>query len=146
MGASAVAMLSIVWLALNGSLKVGQSAEETQIILWIIGGATIILLFTILIFHSLTVRIDPEWIVVSFGIGVVSKKFKLSEIIGCKTVRNSWFWGYGVHKIPRGWLYNISGPDAVQLALKDQDRIIRIGTDEPDALAAAITERISSFR
>jgi hypothetical protein len=52
-------------------------------------------------------------------------------------VRNRWYYGWGIRITPRGWLYNVSGLDAVELALKN-GKCVRIGSDEPHALARAI--------
>jgi hypothetical protein len=37
----------------------------------------------------------------------------------------------------QGWLWNVSGIDAVELTMKNGDRF-RIGTDEPEKLVTAI--------
>ena len=37
----------------------------------------------------------------------------------------------GMHMIPRGWVYNVSGRSAVEVNLKDGTRL-RLGTDEID--------------
>jgi hypothetical protein len=67
----------------------------------------------------------------------------LEQITDCKPVKNDWINGWGIHYIgKRCWLYNIAGPDAVELTFKN-DKKARIGTDEPEKLAEAITESIS---
>ena len=40
---------------------------------------------------------------------------------------------------PWGWMYNVSGLDAVEIELKGGGRF-RIGTDEPDELVRAIRQ------
>jgi len=52
-------------------------------------------------------------------------------------VHNHWYYGRGIKLTPHGWLFNVSGFDAVEIQLKN-GRKYRIGTDEPDALLAAI--------
>ena len=47
--------------------------------------------------------------------------------------------GWGVHFVGDGWLYNVFGLDAVRISMKS-GKIIYIGTDEPQVLAAAIRE------
>ena len=44
--------------------------------------------------------------------------------------------GFGIRKVPGGWMWNVSGLDSVQLTFADGKRF-RIGTDEPGALEAA---------
>ena len=41
--------------------------------------------------------------------------------------------------IPGGWIWNVSGLDAVELLLGD-GRVLRVGTDEPEALSRAIAQ------
>ena len=66
------------------------------------------------------------------------KRIALRDVQGWREVRNPWYSGWGIHLAPGGVLWNVSGFDAVQLALADGKRF-RIGTDEPAALVAAIT-------
>ena len=91
------------------------------------------------IFGSLTVDIDSETLLVRFGFGLVRRRFRLSEIVSAKPVRNSWYHGWGIHGLRNGWVYNVSGFGAVEIELRDGSAH-RIGTDEPQALAAAIEQ------
>ena len=62
----------------------------------------------------------------------------LREIEQVAVVRNRWWYGFGI-RIAAGFrLYNVSGLDAVELKLKSGG-IRRIGTDDPQGLAAALT-------
>ena len=96
-------------------------------------------------FRDLTVEVDHEAVRLTFGVGLVKKSFPLAGINSVEQVRNSWLHGWGIHYIGDGWLYNVAGYDAVELRFTDGGRA-RIGTDEPDALAAAIRERIATRR
>ncbi len=58
-------------------------------------------------------------------------------------VRNRWYYGWGVRLTARGWLYNVSGFDAVEILLKN-GRTYRIGTDKPAKLLLAIEIVISN--
>ena len=95
-----------------------------------------------LLFISLTVTVDRESVRLSFGIGLIRKSFRLSDIQSVAPVRNHWLYGWGIHLTPRGWLFNVSGFDAVELEMKN-GRHYRIGTDEPVKLAEAIRERLN---
>ena len=106
--------------------------------------ATMILAFTIAVlllvgwlFGSLTVAVAGGAINWWFGPGFWKKGVTIDEIEVCEPVRNRWWWGWGIRYFGRGWLYNVSGLDAVEIRLKSGKRI-RIGTDEPDTLVAAI--------
>jgi hypothetical protein len=89
------------------------------------------------LFYSLTVEITSSKMTVSFGPGFIKKIFKLDEIKSAKAVRNSWWYGWGIRLTPHGWMYNVSGLDAVELELRGGKKF-RIGTDEPEKLVNAI--------
>jgi len=99
-------------------------------------GAPVVLIVMVL-FGSLTVTVDDNVITVQFGTGVIRKKISLADVTSCEPMRNRWWWGWGIRLIPGGWLYNVSGLDAVELKMKN-GRIFRIGTDEPQQLAEFI--------
>jgi hypothetical protein len=44
---------------------------------------------------------------------------RLAEIVGCEPIRIRWWYGWGIHLTPYGWLYNVSGFDAVAITLRD---------------------------
>ena len=90
---------------------------------------------------SLSVRVDAHRIMIRFGPGWVHKEIELSTVASAQEVRNPWYFGWGIHYIGGGWLYNVAGREAVELRLKNGGRA-RIGTDEPAALAAAIRSAI----
>ena len=97
----------------------------------------VILLLCIFLFWALTVEVTEDKLVVSFGSGVIRKGFRLEDIHGARTVRNPWYYGWGIRLTPHGWLFNVSGFDAVELELRN-NRKFRIGTDDPQQLLAAI--------
>jgi hypothetical protein len=61
----------------------------------------------------------------------------MNQITSARTVTTHWIYGWGIRWIPGGWLWNVTGLDGVELALVNGRRF-RIGTDEPERLAAAI--------
>jgi hypothetical protein len=89
------------------------------------------------LFYALAVEIDATHLSFRFGIGLIRKRVPLAEIVEVKPVRNSWIYGWGIHRTPHGWLYNVSGGEAVEIALASGERF-RLGTDEPQTLAQAI--------
>ncbi|KKQ27534.1 MAG: hypothetical protein US42_C0008G0045 [Candidatus Magasanikbacteria bacterium GW2011_GWC2_37_14] len=100
-------------------------------------------LFILASFGSLQVIIDEEYLQIKFGYGIYKKKFLLNDIVSAKTVKNHWYYGWGI----RGWLwpkmciYNVSGFDAVEIKLKN-GKTYRIGTDEATKLEQAILHSI----
>ena len=102
----------------------------------------LILLICAVIFSKLTIRIDSETLTACLAIGIVCKKVTLAEIANCEPIRIRWWYGWGIHLTPYGWLYNVSGWDAVVIILRD-GRKFALGTDDPQGLAEAI-QRLSS--
>jgi hypothetical protein len=98
-----------------------------------------ILVIIATLFSSLTVEVGDSRIRCWFGSGLIRKIFDLTEIREVKAVRNRWYYGLGIRYTPHGWLFNISGLDAVELTLRSGKRF-RIGTDEPDKLVLAIRQ------
>ncbi len=90
-----------------------------------------------LLFSRLTVTVTNEIIVTSFGLGWPKHTEKVSDVLAAHEVRNSWIQGWGIRKISGGWMYNVSGYDAVELDLASGKKF-RVGTDEPTNLAATI--------
>jgi hypothetical protein len=88
-------------------------------------------------FSSLTVELDQERLRFWFGPGLFGRAIPLSEISAWSVVQNPWWYGWGIHLTPRGWLYNVSGRGAVELEFVDGHRL-RIGSDEPERLSEAI--------
>ncbi len=129
----------IGWLMI---IVVGAAAILTGV-LWILNGESvngvtcIILLALIPFFYRLQVIADEAQLKIKFGIGLINTGFTWQDIEACRAVRNKWYFGWGVRKIDKGWMYNISGLDAVEISMKD-GRAYRIGTDEPERLCNAI--------
>ena len=92
-------------------------------------------------FDSLTVNVSPTYISLKFGIGIIRKRFAIVDVQDASIVRNHWYYGWGIRLTPHGWLYNVSGLDAVEIQLRN-GRKFRIGTDEPVELLAAVQAAI----
>ncbi|MEI7557301.1 MAG: hypothetical protein WCJ45_00110 [bacterium] len=90
-------------------------------------------------FASLQVRIDAKYLQIKFGYGIYKKKFLLNDIVSATTVKNHWWyrWGIRYSLYPKMRIYNVSGWDAVEIQLKN-GKIYRIGTDEAKKLQEAI--------
>ena len=105
--------------------------------LWI---APLILLVTAWLFRSLTIEITDRELRWRFGPGLIRKSVPLHEIISAEPVRTGPSWG--IHWSPRtGWLYNVSGLDAVAVTLRNEKKFA-LGTDEPQVLATRLAEVI----
>ena len=97
------------------------------------------LLVIVPVFASLTVAVTDAAVLLRFGVGLIRKRFPLDDIESAAPVTNSWISGWGIRLIPGGWLYNVSGTDAVELRLRN-GRTVRVGTDDQEALLAALSE------
>lgn len=100
-----------------------------------------ILFICIALFYSLTIEIDDGILKIRFGIGLIQKKIDLTEVKNAKTVHNHWYYGWGIRLTPHGWLFNVSGLDAVEITLSS-GKSYRIGTDRPEELTEAIKREI----
>ena len=90
-----------------------------------------------LAFSRLTVVVDETRVSVGFGGGLARRRFELHAIEAASAVKVPWLAGWGIRLTPQGWLYNAWGRGAVQLRFAGGRRFT-IGTNEPDALLAAI--------
>lgn len=100
-------------------------------------GGPLALVVLLALFYALTVEIDATHLRFRFGVGLIRKSIPLAEIVEVKSVRNLWLYGWGIHITPHGWLYNVSGWEAVEITLAS-GKHLRLGTDEPRKLARAI--------
>ncbi|MEE9184410.1 MAG: hypothetical protein V3U39_08005, partial [Acidimicrobiia bacterium] len=93
------------------------------------------------VFDRLSIDVDDTALQASFGWGWPRKSLELSTAPAVRIVRNRWWYGFGIRLIPRGSLWNVWGLDAVELDLAT-GKVLRIGTDEPEALLDAITRTV----
>ena len=128
---------AIVWsllaiiLIVNGGL--GHHAPPLAV--------SIMLLVCLILFYRLNVTIDDEMLCASFGPGIIRKRVPLVDIVSCEPIRIRWWYGWGIHVTPCGWLYNVSGFDAVAITLRDS-RKFALGTDDPHGLTAGVRDAI----
>jgi len=99
-------------------------------------------IFVFLPFYKLKIILDDKVLELSFGIGLIKKKFLLSEIASAKDVRNKWYYGWGIRFRQNGWLYNIHGLSAVEITFKNKKNFVRIGTISNSPLKKEIQKRI----
>lgn len=105
----------------------------------------VVLLVAAAAFGSLTVTIDEVHLTLRFGLTPFRKRVRLASIASFQPVRNKWYFGWGIRYIGTGWLYNVSGLDAVEIVLHD-GRLLRVGTDQPDALVGALSTVVTARR
>lgn len=114
-------------------------SESIYQIVWMFLTTELVALVVFSLFFQLTVTVDERELKISFGIGLIKKAWQLEKIMTTTPVQTKWWEGFGIHYTSRGWLYNISGMEAVEIEL-ESGRHFRIGTDEPRALIGAIKQ------
>ena len=95
------------------------------------------MVFCMATFSRLTVEVDDQAIDLRFGMGVIRKRFLLKDVKAHRAVKNPWYYSWGIHVIPNGLIFNVSGSEAVELQMKN-GRKYRIGTDDAKGLVDAL--------
>jgi hypothetical protein len=108
-------------------------------------GGPVLMSIAALLFYNLTVKIDATHLTFRFGVGLIHRRIALADIVAVQTVRNSVWHGWGIHRTPHGWLYNVSGWEAVEIQ-RASGKALRLGTDEPIRLAQALRAAIREQR
>lgn len=104
----------------------------------------VVLTGVLLLFWSLTIEVDQMQLRCFFGPGLIRRDIPLHEIVSARAVRNRWYYGWGIRLTPHGWMFNVSGLEAVELGLASGRRF-RIGTDRPGEVVAAL-EGLTALR
>lgn len=122
--------MALAMLLLSGSLMTAGLTVAAAVV----AGVLVLLAG---LFGTLRVTVDERRLRARFGVGLIGKTVALSEVRTFAVVSTPWYYGWGIRFIPGGVLYNVSGTASVELVLKGGERV-RIGTDEPTALHAAL--------
>lgn len=137
-----IGWVTIVTLGMVGVLMAATSLGGGEPIPGIVFLGLVLILF---LFSSLTVRVEQRSLIVSFGPGLIRRTIDLGDVRDVQVVQNSWLQGWGIRRFGAGWMWNVSGLGAVELEYKSGGRF-RIGTDEPEKLAAAIRQKLDRQR
>ncbi|MDJ0923321.1 MAG: hypothetical protein QNJ77_02065 [Acidimicrobiia bacterium] len=132
---------AVIWMVLMSVIIVmlGDIDDTETVVILAITGAFLLFIGAITLWFSrLTATVGIERVAVFFGAGWPRRRIEVHNILAIRQVRNKWYYGWGIRKIPGGWMYNVWGLDAVELELADGKKF-RIGTDEPGDLLAALT-------
>ncbi|MEO8385034.1 MAG: hypothetical protein ABI583_07330 [Betaproteobacteria bacterium] len=84
---------------------------------------------------------DGEFRVACGLFGWPDKRVALDDIAGVLPTKTALISGFGIRITTRGWLYSVSGRDAVIVGLRDGKQFL-IGSDEPIKLADAINQAL----
>jgi hypothetical protein len=114
---------------------------DDSLIGWLVAGLLVLAAALVVALSRLTVVVEDGRVSATFRFGWPERRIDLDGVVAARTVRNRWWYGLGIRKIPHGWMYNVWGLDAVELEL-NSSHVFRIGTADADRLLAAIeTER-----
>lgn len=97
-----------------------------------------------LLFAKLKTSVLDDNIELKFGVGVIKKNIPLSTISKAEVVRNKWYYGWGIRYYGKGWMWNFTGLDAVEIHFKNKKSTFRIGTKKAEKLKNAIEALINS--
>ena len=112
-----------------------QPASTNQLFYIIVG-----MILMVILFGTLTLSVDDEYVTFSFGIGLIRGKYKIDEITVCRPL--SYFaLGWGIRFRPGVTIFNVSGNKAIEIRRRGK-RDIWIGTEFPDEFAAYINEKM----
>lgn len=131
----------VSFLPAAGLAIAGRFAEEPTFLLpivLVIGGVG-------WVFSSLTIEVTEADLIWFFDSGFWRNSVKRADIVSAIPARDKWWWGWGVRRTPRGWLYNVAGLESVEITLSDGGAL-RLGTNEAPALAKALSAALSATR
>ena len=129
----------LIVIALNIIVIFGYKDPQGNLFLGIIS------LVLILLFHSLTITVDDNYIKFSFGIGLIRGKYKLENIKHCHPA-HYFSMGWGIRFRPGIILFNVSGNKAIELSIKNRTRKVWIGTDQPEEVSDYINSLLRKKR
>jgi len=135
-----IAVGTALGLAAAVTMTVSLSPATLAAARWPIVALYAVIAAAFFLFATLTVEVDAREVRVRFGIGLFRKSVPLADIRRCDVIRTRIWWGWGLHWTPSGWLYNVSGREAVRIELASERPLI-IGSDEAPALKQAIDAR-----
>ena len=131
-------LIVLVVAAVMAELSIVALSEPQGTLALALSGALVAIVAVMLaLFSTLTVAVDDRAVRLWFGLGSLRRAVMLTDVTAARKVRNQWYAGWGVRIISGGRLYSVGGLDAVELEM-DNGRVVRVGTDQPDALLAAV--------
>jgi hypothetical protein len=103
---------------------------------FVVGCFALVIVLNLMI-CTLTTEVSASELHWWFGPGIWRKRIALSDIVRVTPVRLAWWYGAGIKYTGRAWVYLVSPGQGVELTLASGS-VIRIGTDDPQGLIAAL--------
>ncbi len=123
-------MIVVLWLGGDDETSAFSTAVITAFVVAISAA--------LLISSRLEVTVTTDRVTATFGFGWPRKAIELRDVTRVRQVRNRWWHGFGIRKIPVGWMYNVWGLDAIEV-VDSTGKAFRIGTDDPANLLAVLS-------
>ena len=120
---------------LGGFMKLVLETPDASAASLIFG--MVFLVAVVMTFANLNIRVTSTKIRWRFGPGLFKGEIPLADVRDVSIVETSMIDGWGVRTTADGMVVNIAGNKAVALRTAD-DRVIRLGTNEPERLRAAV--------
>ncbi|GAB2887614.1 hypothetical protein GCM10027046_14900 [Uliginosibacterium flavum] len=132
------ALLTLIFIPVLVCALAAWSHPQYRVTLWVI---STMLTIGALLFSSLSIEVSADTLRWRFGPGIVRKQVDLKDIASVEMTRTTWLEGWGIHYTKRGWLYNVSGRNAVLVTQKDGTRFM-LGSNDVIGLWEALQNRI----
>ena len=88
-------------------------------------------------FRSLMVTVTATEVELAYTAGWPTKTIERASIVSAEPFRIPWWYGVGIRRTPKGWMWSVWGFDTVLLTLANGKGFM-IGTDDPEGLASAL--------
>ena len=128
---------TLVFVLIMGAITLPEAFDDSTLVGWGVTASLVALAAITMWFSKLTVTIEDTTLTAVFGTGRPRKTIDLSDVVTATPARNRWIQGWGIRKIPGGWMYNVWGLDALEFTLTSGD-IVRIGTNDEVNLLASV--------
>lgn len=89
-------------------------------------------------YRSLMVTVTPAQIHLAYTLGWPNRTIDRSGIASAEPLQIPWWYGGGIRRTTKGWMWNVWGLQTVLITFSDGKRFL-IGTDDPEGLIAALT-------
>jgi hypothetical protein len=85
--------------------------------------------------YRLTIKINDNYIIAIFGIGLLKRKIKILDIdfSTLEITKPPMLAGVGIRLTPKGWLWNVKFGKAIYFKSKS-GKTFFVGTDEPEII------------
>lgn len=104
----------------------------------------LVLIATMLLFYKLTISINRDRIILTYGIGIIRIQLNIRQLESVEITRTPWYYGLGIRLSPKGLIYNMQSLKAVRISLSKNGkaRTVFIGTPQPEQFKKAIEEQL----